>query len=106
LGFPIGKGDVLEIGYSNFTFFGEYTYLTLVYSSQISSSEGERTAFNFGAIFYHYGGNTGWGGTSLPRDGTFPVLLYEQERNINNIFSWLINFGIPNLIGFGLKYYL
>jgi hypothetical protein len=52
-------------------------------------------------MFYHYD-EPGWFSN---KDGTYPVLLYEQERLVSKDISWLINFGIPSMVGLGLKWY-
>jgi hypothetical protein len=111
IGFPAWHGDIIEIGYSNFIClidsdlsitFGDYSYTTLVYSKQIASSENERTAINFGAMFYRGTNATLTSSTS----GTKPIVLYEKEKMISNNIAVLINIGIPNPFGFGIKYYL
>ena len=104
IGIPVGNGDEIDLGYFDLTILGSNNrYTTLAYSLQVGSAEGERTAVNFGALFYHYNGGTG--GVS-PIDQVIPIILYEREWMFNNDSSWLMNFGIPNLVGFGLKYYL
>ncbi|MBN3033783.1 MAG: hypothetical protein JW873_06775 [Candidatus Saganbacteria bacterium] len=103
IGVPIGKVDYLEFGYGRFDYNGVNYYIPLIYSWQLSGSASERSALRFGAMFYHHDEVD----VFFPNhDGTFPVLLYEQERAINDNLTWLFNLGIPNLAGFGLKWYL
>lgn len=115
IGYSLPNGDALEINYTNFSIFGQYTYLAFVYSLQLTSSENYRTAFDFGLMSYDYnesGGGGFWIGGPGPAtppshaSGIYPVILYEQERSFGRDLSWMINVGYPNLIGLGLKYYL
>jgi hypothetical protein len=100
LGIPMGTGDYFEVGYGKSDYNGVNYYIPLVYSWQLSASANERSALRIGVMFYH--NDNPW---LFNKDGTFPILLYEQESTINSDAAWVLNFGFPNLIGVGLKWY-
>lgn len=106
IGIPFSNQDGIELG--GISFGGTYL-LAAVFSKQINSSENERSLLNIGALYMHFppavGG--GWFTPSFPELFiTLPVIEFEQERLISERFSWLLNFGWPSLVGFGLKWYL
>jgi hypothetical protein len=107
IGIPVGDQNGIELGGTS---LGGGTYaLAAVFSKQINSSENERSLMNLGALYMHFPPSVGggWFTPSFPEISIiFPVIEFEQERLISKGFSWLLNFGYPSLIGFGLKWYL
>jgi len=105
IGIPIGDQHGIKMGSAipngielGVTTYGGVYSLVAVFSSQIDSSEKERSLWNIGLLYWS---RFLWAGSVI-----VPVLEYEQERLISEKFSWLLNFGYPSLVGLGLKWYL
>jgi hypothetical protein len=105
IGVPFGDQNGIELGGIS---LGGTSLLAAVFSKEISSSENERSLINIGALFWHLETveSGGWLTPAFPSNFTLPLIEFEQERLISERFSWLLNFGWPSLVGFGLKWYL
>lgn len=98
IGIPFSNQDGIELGGTSVG-GGSYA-LAAVFSKQIDSSINERSLMNIGVFYMHLGSDPAlW-------NATLPLVEFEQERLISEKFSWLLNFGYPSLLGFGLKWYL